>query len=81
MVHFTLLISGGEDTMAKKSGKKEEEGGRIGQVRCLNCFDRVRVPPRADKITCPSCGWEWRISWVNPNLAKVRGPMWDRMRF
>jgi rRNA maturation endonuclease Nob1 len=68
--------------MARKAGKTEEKArSRIGEVRCLNCFERVRVPPRADRITCPSCGWEWRISWVNPELAKVRGPIWDRLRF
>ena len=68
--------------MAKKSGRKEEKAkSRIGEVRCLNCFDRYRVPPRAESFVCPNCGWEWRVSWVNPELAKIRGPMWDRMRF
>jgi RNase P subunit RPR2 len=68
--------------MAKKPGKQADKaGGRAGEVRCLNCFERVRVPHRADRITCPDCGWEWRISWVNPELPKVRGPMWERMRF
>ncbi len=69
--------------MGKKAGKKTEEKpeSRWGEVRCLNCFDRVEVPPRAEKIACSSCGWEWRISWVNPELPKVRGPMWEKMRF
>jgi len=68
--------------MAQKAGKKEERArSRIGEVRCLNCFERLRVPPKADRITCPHCGWEWRISWVNPQLPKVRGPMWERMKF
>lgn len=68
--------------MAKKTEKKKEgkPSSRWGEVRCLNCFERVRVPPMAEKIICPSCGWEWRISWVNPKLPKVRGPMWDKMR-
>jgi len=68
--------------MAKKAGEKgQRAGSRIGEVRCLNCFERVRVPARADRITCENCGWEWRVSWVNPELPKVRGPMWERMRF
>lgn len=70
--------------MAKKTAKtkgSEKEKSRIGQVRCLNCFERYRVPPKAEKFTCPSCGWEWRVAWVNPKLAKIRGPMWDRIRY
>lgn len=70
--------------MAKKTEKSKEKNqakSRIGEVRCLNCFERYRVPPRAETFVCPSCGWEWRVSWVNPKLAKIRGPMWDRMRF
>jgi rRNA maturation endonuclease Nob1 len=68
--------------MARKVQKQEDKArSRIGQVRCLNCFERVRVPPRAEKITCPNCGWEWRISWVNAELPKVRGPLWEKMRF
>jgi rRNA maturation endonuclease Nob1 len=70
--------------MAKKTGKtkdSEKARSRIGEVRCLNCFERYRVPPKAEKFTCPSCGWEWRVSWVNPKLAKIRGPMWDRIRY
>ncbi|NIN67557.1 MAG: hypothetical protein GTO63_23205 [Anaerolineae bacterium] len=65
----------------KRAAKKEKERSRMGQVRCLNCFERVTVPPRAEKIACPACGWEWRISWVNPDLPKVRGPLWERMKF
>jgi ribosomal protein S27E len=71
--------------VAKKAQKKAKRPGkestRWGEVRCLNCFDRPRVPARAEKITCPTCGWEWRISWVNPELPKVRGPVWEKMRF
>lgn len=68
--------------MAKKAAVKDEkERSRMGEVRCLNCFERVRVPPRAERITCPACEWEWRIAWVNPDLPKVRGPMWERMKF
>jgi hypothetical protein len=68
--------------MAKKAAVKSEKArGRMGEVRCLNCLERVRVPPRAERITCPVCEWEWRIAWVNPDLPKVRGPMWDRIKF
>ncbi len=63
----------------KRVSEKEKEKSRIGEVRCLNCFARYRVPARADKFVCPECGWEWRVSWVNPELAKIRGPMWEKM--
>lgn len=58
-------------------GEVRKGSERIGMVRCLNCFERFRVPPRAERVTCPSCGWEWRISWANPKLAKIRGPVWE----
>ncbi len=35
-------------------------------LRCLNCFIRIKVPPKADKLTCPNCGVEYVISWRIP---------------
>lgn len=58
-------------------GEVRKASDRMGVIRCLNCFERFRVPPRAEVATCPSCGWEWRISWPNPKLAKIRGPVWE----
>jgi hypothetical protein len=23
---------------------------------------------------------EWRISWTYPKVAKIRGPVWDKLR-
>jgi ribosomal protein S27E len=53
-----------------------ERGGRFGEVRCPNCFQRFRPPLRADKASCPACGWEWYISWKG-KLAKIRKPVWE----
>jgi hypothetical protein len=64
-----------------KDKDKDRDQSRIGEVRCLNCFARYRVPPKADRFVCPECNWEWRVSWVNPELAKIRGPMWDKVQF
>jgi len=64
----------------KKVTEREKEKSRIGEVRCLNCFARYHVPKGADKYVCPECGWEWRVSWVNPELAKIRGPFWDKVQ-
>ena len=58
-------------------GEVRKRSERMGVVRCLNCFERFKVPPRAERAACPSCGWEWRISWPNPKLAKIRGPVWE----
>lgn len=74
-----MAIVGGYSGMVEKKVSREKEKSRIGEVRCLNCFARYRVPPRADRFVCPECGWEWRVSWVNPELAKIRGPMWEKM--
>ena len=32
--------------------------------------------PGVDRATCPSCGWEWYISWSG-SLAKIRKPVWE----
>jgi rRNA maturation endonuclease Nob1 len=53
---------------------------RMGQVRCLSCFTRFRPPLNAEKVTCPECGLEWRISWTYPNVAKIRGPVWKKLK-
>jgi len=78
----------GERTMApetkmtaklhKKEGGRVRQGDsdRVGEVRCLNCFARFRPPPKAEKASCPSCGWEWYISWAG-KLAKIRKPVWE----
>lgn len=52
---------------------------REGKVRCLNCFERFRPPKGAERASCPKCGLEWRISWLYPGFAKIRGPVWERL--
>lgn len=47
-------------------------------LRCLNCFIRIKVPPKADKLTCPNCKVEYVISWRLPpggayKQAKIAG--------
>jgi len=53
-----------------------EKSKRTGEVRCLACFQRFRVPKGAEKMACPNCGGEWYISWSGP-LAKIRKPVWE----
>jgi rRNA maturation endonuclease Nob1 len=62
--------------MTADSKASKGKGGRVGEVRCHNCFERFRPPPRAEKASCPACGWEWYISWAG-KLAKIRKPVWE----
>ena len=56
--------------------KSKEKSGRVGQVRCQNCFERFRPALGVDQAACPHCGWEWYISWSG-KLAKIRKPVWE----
>ena len=55
---------------------KARKQGRVGEVRCQSCFERFRPSSGAERAICPSCGWEWYISWKG-NLAKIRKPVWE----
>ncbi|MFH1422345.1 MAG: hypothetical protein ABIH42_06490 [Planctomycetota bacterium] len=59
---------------------EKTKSGREGQVRCLNCLSRFSVPQGVDKIVCPKCKMEWRISWYGEEDAKIRGPVWDKVK-
>lgn len=50
-----------------------------GKVRCHNpsCMDRLAPEPDAQQISCPKCGMTYRLFWVNPELPRIRGPVWD----
>jgi hypothetical protein len=56
--------------------KTNKKRGRVGEVRCQNCFERFWPPPGAGQASCPNCGWEWYISWKG-KLAKIRKPVWE----
>ena len=53
------------------------KGRTVGAFRCLNCYERVSPPPGATTYKCPNCSFEWRVSWPQPNLPRIRGPVWD----
>ncbi|MFH1434601.1 MAG: hypothetical protein ABIJ56_02680 [Pseudomonadota bacterium] len=63
-----------EQTMAVKKSP------RAGEVRCLNCFERINPHKGAERFACPSCSMEWRISWISSGLPKIRGPVWDKVQ-
>lgn len=51
----------------------------FGKVRCHNpsCMERLEPSPGADRIKCATCGMEYRIYWVRPDLPRIRGPVWE----
>ena len=42
------------------------------RVRCLNCFERLNVPAKAERLTCKKCGVEYVIYWMG-DQAKIAG--------
>ncbi|UCG99821.1 MAG: hypothetical protein JSU78_05120 [Deltaproteobacteria bacterium] len=57
--------------------RKVMEGPRDGEIRCLACFTRFRPKSSVDRVKCPSCGTQWRISWPYPKTARLQGPVWE----
>ncbi len=51
----------------------------IGKFRCHNpsCMGRFQPDPGIMRIKCPDCGMEFRVSWIRPDLPRIRGPVWD----
>jgi predicted RNA-binding Zn-ribbon protein involved in translation (DUF1610 family) len=41
-------------------------------LRCLNCFVRLKVPEKVNRLKCHSCGVEYVITWRG-NQAKIAG--------
>ena len=53
----------------------------MGNVRCLQCFERISFPSGAKQAACPKCGFEWRLSWnMGPDFPRIRGPVWETDR-
>jgi hypothetical protein len=50
-----------------------------GKFRCHNpsCMERIQPEKGCKTAKCPTCGMEYRIHWVNPNLPRIRGPVWE----
>jgi len=42
------------------------------KLRCLNCFERIKVPPKTKRLTCPKCGVKYVIGWRG-SQAKIMG--------
>ncbi len=47
--------------------------------RCMRCLGgRITVPRGETTTHCPHCGQGWRITWVTPEVAKIRGRLIER---
>ncbi|MFO7773307.1 MAG: hypothetical protein R6V59_05155 [Dehalococcoidia bacterium] len=69
-IPFALYLSYNRDTrvVSKQMGKEAYE------LRCLRCVrGRLAVPWGQTQAVCPYCGEAWRITWVTPVVAKIRG--------
>jgi hypothetical protein len=64
----------------EEAGMAEKKTTRGGEVRCLNCFERIFPPPGPERYACPACKMEWRISWASADVPKIRGPVWEKVR-
>ncbi|MFC1798731.1 hypothetical protein ACFLZL_02875 [Thermodesulfobacteriota bacterium] len=66
----------------KTSAESLRKTRTFGKVRCHNpsCMDRLEPKPGDETVKCPICGMEYRLFWVNPELPRIRGPVWDANR-
>jgi len=50
-----------------------------GKVRCHNpsCMERLEPKKGDNIIKCPTCGMEFRVTWVKEGFPRIRGPVWE----
>ena len=46
-------------------------------LRCLNCFERMEIPPKTKRFTCPKCKLEYYIGWRD-GQAKILGTVEEK---
>jgi predicted RNA-binding Zn-ribbon protein involved in translation (DUF1610 family) len=54
----------------EENAMRKQERDNI--LRCLNCFERMEIPPKANQFTCPKCRMEYYIGW-REGQAKILG--------
>lgn len=67
------------DNKTASTAESLQKTRTFGKVRCHNpgCMERMEPKPGSDRIKCATCGMEYRICWVTPNLPRIRGPVWE----
>ena len=68
-----------KDISKLSSAESLRAGRTYNKVRCMNpsCLERLEPEPGSEHIKCGTCGMEYRIFWVRPDLPRIRGPVWD----
>ena len=61
------------------SAESLRAGRTYKKIRCMNpsCLERLEPQPGSEHIKCGTCGLEYRLFWVRPDLPRIRGPVWD----
>ncbi len=67
------------ETDKKSEAEILQKTRTFGKIRCHNasCMERMVPEAGAKTAKCPTCGMEYRIYWINPNLPRTRGPVWE----
>jgi hypothetical protein len=84
-VYFGILLYDRKESIMTidKEGLSTAESLRktrtYGKFRCHNptCMERIQPEKGKKTAKCPTCGMEYRLHWVNPDLPRIRGPVWD----
>jgi len=69
------LDSAGDLNYARDTKVSSKQMGKDAyELRCLRCVQgRLAIPWGQTQAVCPYCGQTWRITWVTPTVAKIRG--------
>lgn len=67
------------DSKNLSSAESLQKARTFGKIRCHNpsCMERMEPSPGDDHVKCATCGMEFRLFWVRPDLPRIRGPVWD----
>jgi hypothetical protein len=67
------------DTKGQSTAESLRQTRTYGKFRCHNpsCMERIQPEKGQKTVKCPTCGMEYRVHWVNPELPRIRGPVWD----
>lgn len=83
IIYITFKFKEGVNMGADQSKSSASESLRktrtYGKVRCHNpsCMDRLVPEPGDEQISCPHCGMTYRLIWVDSQLPRIRGPVWE----
>ncbi len=67
------------DSKSLSSAESLQKARTFGKIRCHNpsCMERMEPSAGDDHVKCATCGMEYRLFWVRPDLPRIRGPVWD----